>query len=153
MYSSDLSSVALAAPSPWARPGTTDHGRIMRVLVVDDSSAVRQRIFATLKAETQVEEICQARSGEEALELMEQCRPDFITLDMMLPGISGIEFLDEMKERGLTATVVVLTNYPYPAFRRRCMELGAKHFLGKSTDLERIVEILRKEADLMEEGA
>ena len=125
----------------------------MRVMVVDDSSAVRQRIFATLKAETHVEKISQASSGEEALDLLEKFRPDFITLDMMLPGITGIEFLAEMKERGLAPTVVVLTNYPYPAFRRRCMELGAKHFLGKSTDLGRIVEILREEAELMEEGS
>ena len=153
MYPSHPSPVAFAGPSPWASPGTSDYGKKMKVLVVDDSSAVRQRIFATLKAEPLVEETFQARSGEEALDLLEEYRPDFITLDMMLPGISGIEFLAEMKDRGFAPTVVVLTNYPYPAFRRRCIELGAKHFLGKSTDLERIVEILREEAELMGEGA
>ena len=121
-------------------------------MVVDDSSAVRQRIFASLKVHPRVEAICQATTGEEALALMAEFKPDLITLDMMLPGMNGLEVLAEVKRLDPAPVVVMLTNYPYPAFRKGCMDLGAEYFLGKSSVLERILGIVQEVAERLDGG-
>jgi len=117
----------------------------MRVLVVDDAASVRQRLLATFRKADGVREVAEAASGEEALELVQSFRPTLVTLDLMLPGISGLEVLEEMRAKNPEIRVVVFTNYPYPAFRRRCLALGASQFLGKSTDVERILELAQAE--------
>ncbi len=113
----------------------------MKVLVVEDAASVRQRLVAGFRKAEGVRSVAEAASGEEALPLLDEGAPDLVILDLMLPGMSGLEFLEAMRERRSTAKVIVLTNYPYPAFRRRCLELGASHFFGKSTDLARILEV------------
>jgi DNA-binding NarL/FixJ family response regulator len=119
--------------------------RLMRVLVVDDAASVRQRLLATFRKADGVEEVAEAASGEEALEVLETFKPSLVTLDLMLPGMSGLEVLEELRVRAPEVKVVVFTNYPYPAFRRRCLALGASQFFGKSTDVERILELAQAE--------
>ena len=119
-------------------------GSPMKILVVDDATSVRQRLFATLQKSEGVTEVVQAGSGEEALRILEDFQPDLITLDLMLPGMSGLEVLEEIRKTNAEVKVVVFTNYPYPAFRRKCRELGATRFFGKSTEVDRILEVLHE---------
>jgi CheY-like chemotaxis protein len=115
----------------------------MRVLVVEDAASVRQRMVAIFAGAEGVDAVAEAASGEAALEMIEHFRPDFVTLDLMLPGISGLDVLDGLREKDQKPQVVVLTNYPYPAFRKKCMALGAAHFFAKTVDPNQILEILK----------
>lgn len=117
----------------------------MKILVVDDATSLRQRLMTALKRGAQHAEVIQAGSGEEAMELLEGFNPDLITLDLMMPGMSGIETLEAIRRSDPKVKIVVFTNYPYPTFRRRCMELGATQFFGKSTEIDRILDVLRGE--------
>ena len=117
----------------------------MRVMVVDDSTPIRQRLIASFRKASGVEAVAEAPSGEAALALLDDFRPDLIILDLMLPGMSGIEVLKTLKERRPAVKVAVFTNYPNSTFRRRCLELGATHFFGKTTELERILELVNEE--------
>jgi DNA-binding NarL/FixJ family response regulator len=117
----------------------------MKVLVVDDATSVRQRLTASFKRAEGVTEVVEAETGEEALQVFDGLAPDLVTLDLMLPGMSGLEVLEEMHRRDPTVKIVVFTNYPYPAFRRRCLELGAFQFFGKSTEVDRILTLAREE--------
>ncbi len=119
----------------------------MRVLVVDDATSVRQRLLASFRKADGVTEVAEAESGEDALELLEGFRPDLVTLDLMLPGLSGLETLEAMKEVDPDLKVVILTNYPYPAFRRKCLARGAFQFFGKSTEISRILELVGDAGD------
>lgn len=114
----------------------------MRVMVVDDSTPVRQRLIAQFRQAPGVEAVSEAASGEAALASVDDFRPDLVILDLMLPDMSGIEVLEALKQRHPSVRVAVFTNYPYPAFRRRCLELGASHFLAKTTELEQVVELV-----------
>jgi len=114
----------------------------MKILVVDDATSLRQRLATALKKGDEVVEVAQAGSGEEALELLKSFKPEFITLDLMMPGMSGIETLEAIRRDDPDVKIVVFTNYPYPTFRRRCMELGATQFLGKSAEIDRILDVL-----------
>ncbi|HKJ01869.1 MAG TPA: response regulator transcription factor [Longimicrobiales bacterium] len=113
----------------------------MRVMVVDDATLIRQRMLAAFLKAPEVSAVSEATSGEEALALTDGFNPDVVLLDLMLPGMSGLEVLEVLTKRHPTTKVLVFTNYPYPAFRRRCLELGAAHFLGKSTDVEHVLEL------------
>ena len=57
--------------------------------------------------------------------------------------MGGIEVLESLQDRGVSPTVVVLTNFPYPAYRKRCQELGAEYFFDKSTEFAAAVEVLQ----------
>ncbi|MHB1193633.1 MAG: response regulator transcription factor [Longimicrobiales bacterium] len=114
----------------------------MRVMVVDDSTAVRQRLAAGFRKASGVEAVAEVSSGEAAMAQLDGFRPDLVMLDLMLPGMSGIEVLAALKERRPSVKVAVLTNYPNLAFRKRCLELGATHFFGKTTELGRILELV-----------
>lgn len=115
----------------------------MRVLVVDDAASVRQRIAAVLNQAPEIEAVYEASAGEEALTLLESFRPDLMTLDLMLPGMTGLEVLEEVRRRDISVKVVVITNYPYPAFKKKCLDLGAIYFLPKNTGAREVVELLR----------
>jgi DNA-binding NarL/FixJ family response regulator len=112
-------------------------------MVVEDATSVRHRLVATFRKAQGITAVADAPAGEDALDLLDEFRPDLITLDLMLPGMSGVEVLEAIRARNSTATVVVFTNYPYPAFRRRCLALGADFFFGKSTDVGLILSRVR----------
>ena len=61
-----------------------------RVLVVEDSVTVRRRIMEILGADPDIELIGEAEDGKRAIEICRECRPDVITMDMMLPVMSGL---------------------------------------------------------------
>jgi len=112
----------------------------MRVMIVDDATTVRRRLASSFRKAPGIAAVAEATSGEAALDLIDEFRPDLLLLDIMLPGMSGIEVLEALDARRSTVQVAVFTNYPYPAFRSRCLELGATHFFGKTTDVARILE-------------
>jgi DNA-binding NarL/FixJ family response regulator len=115
------------------------------VLIVDDSTAVRQRLVAILNQIDGVKVVGEATDAEEALELCQALRPDVMTLDLVLPGESGVDVLEQVKKLESPPQVIVLTNYPYPAFRKRCLDLGAEFFLNKATEFDKIEKILKGE--------
>src|ERR671929_173040 len=67
--------------------------RIVRVLVVDDSAYVRKVVRQMLSRSPFLEVVGAARDGAEALELVEQLRPDVVTLDLNMPELDGLDFL------------------------------------------------------------
>ena len=115
----------------------------MRVMVVEDAPSVRQRMVAIFGRADGVETVAEAASGEDALDMVDAFQPDLITLDLMLPGISGLDVLEELKNRNSTSKIVVLTNYPYPAFRKKCLAMGASHFFAKTVDPGQILDLVR----------
>ena len=111
----------------------------MRVMVVDDSTPIRQRVLAEFRKAAGVSAVEEAASGEEALALVDEFEPDAVVLDLMLPGMTGIEVLEALKAGHPSTKVTVFTNYPYSPLRTRCLELGASHFFGKCTDIAQIL--------------
>ena len=61
-----------------------------------------------------------------------------------MPGGSGIDVLREIKQNNQTPLVIVLTNYPYPQYRRKCMDAGADFFFDKSTEFDKVTEVLKQ---------
>jgi two-component system, chemotaxis family, protein-glutamate methylesterase/glutaminase len=74
-----------------------------RILVVDDSQTVRKRLIEILESDPQIELVGEAEDGKRAIEICQQCRPDIITMDMMMPVMSG-----------LSATEYIMAHFPTP---------------------------------------
>jgi two-component system chemotaxis response regulator CheB len=81
--------------------------RILRVLVVDDSAYIRKVIRQMLGRSPFIEVVGAARSGEEALELVVDLRPDVVTVDLIMPGMGGLGFIREQMTRKPIPIVVV----------------------------------------------
>lgn len=129
----------------------TDHARsegeraprVVRVLVVDDSAFVRKVVTQMLSRSPWIEVVAGARDGEEALELVERHRPDVVTLDLMMPGVGGVEFLRRQMARRPLPVVVCSIAHESGELALEAFEAGAVEFVQKPTALatDRVFEI------------
>lgn len=104
---------------------------MIRLLVVDDSALMR-RVMAEVFARIEDVEPAFARSGEEALALLDDLRPDVITLDVNMPGLNGLETLDRiMLERPCPVVMVSSLTQAGAEVTLEALELGAVDFVPK----------------------
>lgn len=89
-----------------------------------------------------VDVVGDAADAQEAVDLCRELLPDVMTLDLRLPGESGLEVLERLQDLPKSPVVIVLTNYPYPEFKHRCLAMGARFFLNKATEFEKVQAIL-----------
>ena len=112
------------------------------VLLVDDDPTQRRLIGAVLEREGFA--VAQAEGGEAALDrIAGGVTPDVVILDMVMPGLSGLETLKAMRGQGLTAPVIVLTATGGVEVVVRAMQAGAQDFFIKPASPERIIVSIR----------
>jgi DNA-binding NarL/FixJ family response regulator len=122
----------------------------MRIFLVDDSAQVLDRLKSILLPLQGVELIGSADDIAAGLDSIRAIRPDVVFLDLRLPSGSGMKLLQMIKEENLGAEVVVLTNYAFPQYRKKCAEAGAFAFLDKSTDFAIVPQIIAALAETKE---
>jgi DNA-binding NarL/FixJ family response regulator len=116
----------------------------MKVFIADDSMVLRERLVEMLSEVPGVEIIGHAQDVPEALTSIEKLNPDVVILDIRMPGGSGMDVLQDIKRKQQAPTVIILTNYPYPQYRKKCLGLGADYFFDKSTEFEKITELFKQ---------
>jgi len=115
----------------------------MRVLVTDDSKAMRMIVIRTLRQSgVAIDEVIEAEDGAEALVKVAEHQPDLILSDWNMPNKSGIEFLTELRESGDQTTFGFVTSESNPAMRERAIAAGAAFLLSKPFDGERFAEVI-----------
>jgi len=117
--------------------------RMLKVLVVDDSAFVRKVVTQMLTRSPFIDVVGIARDGADALQQVERLRPDVITLDLVMPGMGGVEFLREQMKRRPIPVVVCSITHESGAVALEALEAGAVDFVQKPTALatDRIFEI------------
>lgn len=106
--------------------------RPVRVLIVDDSALMRKLLGDLLRSSTAIELVGSARDGMEALELVEQLRPDVVTLDVEMPGLSGLDVLPALlKTHPVPVVMVSALTQEGAEVTLTALELGAVDFLAK----------------------
>lgn len=116
----------------------------MKVLIVDDSALVRERLTTILSEVRGVQIVGEAKDSDGAKVGINKLKPNVVILDIRMPNGSGIEVLGKIKESQTPPVVIMLTNYPYPQYRKKCMEAGADFFFDKSTEFEKVAEVLKE---------
>jgi DNA-binding NarL/FixJ family response regulator len=115
---------------------------IVKVLIVDDSEIMRERIEDMLSESIGLENITQAKDPLEAISSFRKVNHDVVILDIRMSGGSGIDVLRKIKRITHPPVVIVLTNYPYPQYRRKCIDTGADYFFDKSTEFDKVTKVL-----------
>lgn len=118
-----------------------DTTRTTRVLIVDDSLVLRERLVEMLAAVQGLEIVEPAQNASEAIRSFETLRPELVILDIQMPGGNGIEVLRQIKRESPQTKVAVFTNHAEPQYRKHCIELQADYFLSKSTDSNLLIKI------------
>jgi len=119
----------------------------MRLFIADDSEILRERLVENISEIENVEIIGQVGDTIKAIEAIERLKPDLVILDIQMPGGNGIVVLEKLKKMETPPVVVMFTNYPYLQYRKRCFDSGADFFFYKSTEFEKLIEVIRVSAE------
>jgi DNA-binding NarL/FixJ family response regulator len=119
-------------------------GRRLKLLIADDSAALCDRLVNMFSELEGVEVIGLAQDVPSAHAAIRTLSPDVVILDIQMPGGSGIDVLRAVKEKRSSTIVIMLTNHPYIQYRQKCLELGADYFFSKSTDAQRLREVIEE---------
>lgn len=115
----------------------------IRVLLADDHPIVRTGIRTMLQSATDIEVVAEAKSGAEALTLVEQLAPDVVLLDMEMPGMSGVEVAKKLKLINSPVRVLALSAYDDTQYVRSLLASGAAGYLTKEEAPEMIIDAVR----------
>ena len=122
----------------------------MRILICDDEGIVQQAIrFIIQKSFGDEFEIESAKNGRMAIELAESFRPDIILMDIQMPGINGIEAMEEIKREHKNILFIVLTAYDKFEYSQKSIDIGVMAYLTKPINKDVLTDTLRKAMKLV----
>jgi DNA-binding NarL/FixJ family response regulator len=116
--------------------------RPTHLYIVEDSQAVRGRLVDLLSRVEGVRIVGEAADASTAVTGILALRPDSVVLDLHLGASNGMQVLRAIHPHLPQTVFVVLTNHSEPQYRRACANAGAAHFLDKSTEFERVREVI-----------
>ncbi|MBW2702577.1 MAG: response regulator transcription factor [Deltaproteobacteria bacterium] len=112
----------------------------IRVLVVEDQPKILKNLLKVLGGFDAIEVVGKALSGEEALEVIDEVKPEVLLLDLGLPGISGIEVTKQVKEKWPKIEILIFTIFEEEEKVMGAIQAGASGYLLKGMNAEKIVD-------------
>jgi NarL family two-component system response regulator LiaR len=116
------------------------------VLVVDDHDLLREGVSACLMAFDDLDVVGEARNGETAIEEVDRLRPDAVVMDLVMPGIGGLEAIRRLRTSHPNLGIVALSSYSDSARVRETIDAGANGYLIKSVDVATLAQAVRNAA-------
>lgn len=116
------------------------------ILIVDDHTVVLQGVRTLLDMHPDLYVVGEAESAEEALPLVEELVPDVVLLDLLLPGMNGVEATRQIKRISPRSQIVVLTSYAEDEYLFPALRAGALSYLLKDIRPRELAESIRKAA-------
>lgn len=116
----------------------------MKILIVDDSELLRESLISLISELPKIEKIAQAQDAKQAMTSFQEFNPDVVVLDIRLSDGNGIDVLQKIKEQKAALPVIMFTNYPYPQYRKKCIEAGADFFFDKSTEFLKVLDVIKE---------
>lgn len=115
----------------------------MKVFIADESDIVRECLVALVSDLWEGELVGQAKNAQEAIEPIQQLRPDVVMLDIRMPGSQDIQAIETIKKNAAAPVVIALAAFPYPQYRKKCLEAGADYFFDKCTEITKIIQVIK----------
>ena len=115
----------------------------IRVMVVDEHDMVRRGLAAFLRTKAGLKLVGEARDGLEALQVCEQVQPDVILMDLVMPGMNGVDATRVIRERWPQVQVIVLTSFGERELVQEALQAGAISYLLKNVSVDDLAEAIR----------
>ncbi|ODH00938.1 DNA-binding response regulator [Nostoc sp. KVJ20] len=116
---------------------------MIKVLLVDDQSLIRQGLRALLELEPDLEIVGEAENGEQAINLVAEFQPDVILLDIRMPIMDGVAATREIQKRFVKTKILVLTTFDDDEYVSAALQNGAMGYLLKDTPSEELAVAIR----------
>lgn len=114
------------------------------IILADDHHVVRQGLRALLEAEPDFRVVGEAADGQEAIRLVERLRPDVLVLDLMMPGLSGLEVTRQAARRSPNTRVIILSMYANTGYVLETLKNGALGYVLKKSTGGELVQAVRQ---------
>lgn len=115
-------------------------------LLADDHTIVRQGVRALLETQADIQIVGEASSGAEAVDLCIETAPDVVLMDLLMPGMNGVEATRQIKQVSPRTQVIVLTSYHEDEHVLPALRAGALSYLLKDTSPADLLDAVRKAA-------
>ena len=116
----------------------------IRVVLAEDQAMVLGALAALLALEPDIAVVARAATGPEAIAAVQKHRPDVLVTDIEMPGRTGLEVAQFLKEHHPTVRTVVLTTFARPGYLRRALEAGARGYLLKDRPATELADAVRR---------
>jgi len=119
----------------------------MKVLIADDHAIVREGVKQIVKTLPEVSLIEEAIDGIDAFSKICNTEYDLVILDISMPGMSGLDVLQRIKDRDIQTHILIFSFYPQEQYAIRAFKLGASGYLSKDSAFDELTKAIRKIAD------
>jgi NarL family two-component system response regulator LiaR len=119
---------------------------VITVMIVDDHEMVRQGAAGYLEAQEDIHVIAEASSGEEALTMAKELVPDVVLMDLVMPGLDGVEATRHLKDYSPRTQIIILTSFHEDEHIFPALQAGAISYLLKDVKAGELVEAIRRAA-------
>jgi DNA-binding NarL/FixJ family response regulator len=116
----------------------------MNILIADDHAIVREGVKQIVRGLPEVKLIEEVSDGNEAFSKICSTKYDVVILDISMPGMSGLDVLQRMKDRNIKARVLMFSFYPQEQYAIRAFKLGASGYLSKDSAFDELATAIRK---------
>ena len=116
---------------------------MIKVLLVDDHELVRTGLARMLADVANIEVVGEAENGEDAVKMVRHLEPDVVLMDVIMPGIGGLEATRRICHSNLNVNVVVVTSVEDDLYPARLLQAGAAGYVTKGADLDEMVKAIQ----------
>jgi NarL family two-component system response regulator LiaR len=116
----------------------------IKIVLVDDHALIRQGIRNYLELEPDFEVVGEAHNGEEAILAASQYQPDVMLVDIIMPGMNGVEVTTRVREISPTTQIIILTSYHEDSYVLPALRAGAQSYVLKDINLKSLKEAVYK---------
>ncbi|MTI48579.1 response regulator [Sporosalibacterium faouarense] len=121
--------------------------KIIKVLIADDHSLMRQGLKKILELEKDIEVVAQAEDGEETVKKTLEHKPHVILLDINMPRMNGIEALRRLRDIGVETKVIILTIHDDREYLNETINIGANGYVLKDAESDSLIKAIRDVAN------
>ncbi|WP_107711744.1 response regulator transcription factor [Oceanicaulis sp.] len=119
---------------------------MISIVIAEDQSLLRGALAALLTLEPDIELLAQAQDGEEAVRLVQDLKPDVLVTDIEMPGLTGIEASEALRQSGNETRVLIVTTFARPGYLQRALQAGVLGYVLKDAPSEELANAVRRVA-------
>ncbi|WP_439636311.1 response regulator transcription factor [Oceanicaulis sp.] len=119
---------------------------MISIVIAEDQSLLRGALAALLTLEPDIELLAQAQDGEEAVRLVQDLKPDVLVTDIEMPGLTGIEASEALRQAGSETRVLIVTTFARPGYLQRALQAGVLGYVLKDAPSEELANAVRRVA-------